>query len=120
LLPLTIKHAIIDSLRAGLRKVKDASVKRGYRWEPRLQTESFDEQNEETLMSFDRDGEWVRSRECLEMLRKARHPTLRAMYAVQRNDPVGSWAEMATRVHQTEQWLRKLAEREFGEQSASR
>jgi len=45
----------------------------------------------------DRDREWLRSRECLEMLRKAQHPIVRAMYKVQRDDPVDSWGDGGAR-----------------------
>jgi len=60
----------------------------------------------------ERERDWLHSRELLDLLRKAEHPTLRAMYKVQRDDPVDSLAEMASWVGQTEPWIRTLIARE--------
>jgi len=115
-LPLKIASQVIDqSVRSHLRKVKDPSVKRGYRWEPRLSTEPFDEENEEHMaipdntMNHDLDELY----EDLALLKEAEHPALRAMHRECTSDePPKNWAELAARVHYTEPWLRKLIARE--------
>lgn len=132
LLPLAVAHKVIDeSVRAHLRKVTDTSP-RGYHWEPRLPTEPLDESLGTGLRKINGRWEatnmpdegapaltdWFDEHEFL--LKRARHRTLRAVYkALTSENPPKNWAQLASRVGQTEQWIRELAKREFDQQSAA-
>jgi hypothetical protein len=107
-LPLGIAGKVIDeSVRSHLRKVKDPSVKRGYRWEPRMPTVPL----EENMMADPDDLDW--REELLTRLKNARHPALRAAHKALRSaNPPQTWGELASRVQFTEQYLRRLAQRE--------
>ncbi len=61
-----------------------------------------------------RQLEWLHDRELLALLQNARHPALRKAYAALTSaNPPHDWPELASRVGQTEQWIRKLIKREF-------
>jgi hypothetical protein len=122
-LPLAVAGKVIDeSVRSQLRKVKDPSVKRGYRWEPRLPTEPLDEKKKEHTKMADNSHDDLDWREkLLARLKNARHPALRAAYKALRSaNPPQTWGELASRVQFTEQYLRRLAKREIDQQSAAR
>jgi hypothetical protein len=116
-----------ESVRAHLRKVTDTSP-RGYHWEPKLETEPL---NDESLRTGLRkvNGRWEATNmsdegapaltdwfdEHERRLQHAEHPTLRAVHkALTSGNPPQGWAQLASRVGHTEQWIRKLIKREFG------
>jgi len=98
------------------RRTADRLATREKRFERRLILLDDEETRKMDSIVDDRERDWLHSRELLDLLRKAEHPTLRAMYKVQRDDPVDSLAEMASRVGQTEPWIRTLIKRERAKQ----
>ncbi len=59
--------------------------------------------------------------ELLDLLENAEHWALRAAHrSLTSAEPPTKWPELASRVGQTEQWIRELAKREFGEQIGAR